>query len=223
MPLGQVEGALSGGTNKSFMRKRHPDLGFTQNYISSSRETSVKAGRRICAVICRQKKGNIFFTETKQQHVPQRQIKNTYWNWCTGNKVVLCHWIIKFWAADARCPQGHSKRWSMSSVSGSTESQRVLTPETSGHLHWAWVTHLLRRAWLPECQGIPRAPKDVTCGTKRHSAVETRGRKVKSSGPGLGRRALPAQSSVEASSLGQLVCRGPRVSFKNVITTLTLY
>lgn len=24
------------------------------------------------------KKGNIFFTETKQQHVPQRQIKNTY-------------------------------------------------------------------------------------------------------------------------------------------------
>lgn len=56
MPLGQVERALSGGTKKSFIRKRHPDLGFTQNYISSSRETSVKAGKK--------KKGNIFFTET---------------------------------------------------------------------------------------------------------------------------------------------------------------
>lgn len=60
MPLGQVEGALSGGTNKSFIRKRHPDLGFTQNYISSSRETSVKAGKRICAVTCRQKKAIYF-------------------------------------------------------------------------------------------------------------------------------------------------------------------
>lgn len=67
MPLGQVDRALSsGGTNKSLIRKRHPDLGFTQNYISSSRETSVKAGKKICAIICRQKKkkGNIFFTET---------------------------------------------------------------------------------------------------------------------------------------------------------------
>lgn len=173
------------------------------------------------------KKGNIFFTETKQQHVPQRQIKNTYWNWCTGNKVVFCHWIVKFWAADARCPRDHSKQWSVSSVSGSTESQRVLTPETGSHLHLSMGDTPPQEGLASRVSGYPKSPQrchlwnQETCGSGDQGQESQES--VKSSGPGRGRRALPARSSVEASGLGQLVCRGPRVSFKNVITTLTLH
>ena len=67
----------------------------------------------------------------------------------------------------------------MSSVSGSAAEQRALIPETGGHLRQSMGDTSSEGPGVPECPSVLRAPKDVTCGTKRHAAVETRGGKVK--------------------------------------------
>lgn len=95
----------------------------------------------------------------------------------------------------------------MSLVSGATKEQLVLTPETGGRLHLrTGDTPLQQVPWVTVC---PQGSRDVTCGTKGRRLEKPSGAQ-----PWTREDGLFLRSSVETSSLGQLVFRGPGVSFK---------
>lgn len=139
-----------------------------------------------------------FFTEAEQQHVLLGKSR-----FCKG-KAVLGHRVLSRKLLFQVVPKTTPKTWSMSFVAGAAKSQLALTSETGRRPRLGAVTPVFQRS--------PGVQSDL--GAPTRSPVEAHDPAPWRRGAGHGRTGAPGRGRGRPAAWGQLVSRGPSVSFK---------